>query len=60
MNSIDIHRKAKSIYQKHVQLSGPELGKEYALKSADTCKKLAPIEQQEKWNKIITEIEKMS
>jgi hypothetical protein len=59
MNSIEIHRKAKSIYQKHVKLSGPELGKEYALKSADTCKKLAPIGQQEKWDKIIIEIQKM-
>ena len=59
MNSIDIHKKAKSIYQKHVQLSGTELGKEYALKSADTCKKLAPIDQQEKWDKIIIEIQKM-
>lgn len=59
MKNLDVTKKAKSIYDKHVQLSGKELGKEYALKSADTCKKLAPVNDQDRWDKIITEIQKM-
>jgi hypothetical protein len=59
MNKIELFKKAKKIYEKHTKLSGSELGKKYALKSADTCKKLAPFEKQNDWEYIITEIQKM-
>jgi hypothetical protein len=52
----DTKKKAKELYERHLEIVGEEDAVKYAVKSAESAKALVSIQEGEQWNKVIQHI----